>query len=256
MSTITGIPQAGGHQDQLSVDSNQPEKIIKKTSQKELEFYCSLVNQLEHPFTPSDKKVWSEWRPQFFGSLNFNKNNQVSIILENLTFKRPTSNQPIDQEKLFKHPNVIDIKLGQQLYDDQAPPEKKERMEKAALETTSAQFGIRLTGAQIWDNTKGEHYIIPKSFGKSIKPDGSDLQINFNTFFPISDSNLVQGTSNGELFYLSGDDQNGFVQDFAVVKVIDFAHVQLFDSPDPGLLKGIQSTLNLFNQLSIQLSSI
>jgi hypothetical protein len=166
---------------------------------------------------------------------------------------------------------------------------------------------------KIWDNTKGEHYIIPKSFGKSIKPDGSDLQINFNTFFPISDSNLVQGTSNGELFYLSGglpsqllkkiidlsivpkiqkiyaylssfqwriygssllivfeadlctlnsalclseDDQNGFVQDFAVVKVIDFAHVQLSDSPDPGLLKGIQSTLNLFNQLSIQLSSI
>jgi hypothetical protein len=95
MSTITGIPQAGGHQDQLSVDSNQPEKIIKKTSQKELEFYCSLVNQLEHPFTPSDKKVWSEWRPQFFGTLNFNKvglDDPFLLLMKVLLSQRITAN--------------------------------------------------------------------------------------------------------------------------------------------------------------------
>jgi hypothetical protein len=41
----------------------------------------------------------------------------------------------------------------------------------------------------------------------------------------------------------------------ASVKLIDFAHVELADSPDQGLLKGIQSTLDLFHQLSQQLPS-
>jgi len=317
-TTTAGIPQAGGHQDQISSDSSQPGKIIKKTTPKELEFYNTLVKQLEHPFLPADQTPWSEWRPQFFGSLDDHDDEtdeRVSIILENLTFKRSTRDQPGVKEQLFKHPNVIDIKLGQRLYDDQAPREKQERMIKASLETTSAKFGIRLTGAQIWDNVKGEYSSIPKSVGKSIKPDGSDLQVNFNTFFPISDDQ--QKGSPEELSYsagglpskllkqiidqsiipkiqkiltylssfnwriygasllivfeahlitlntiLSSSPSHSFdhphdliAQDMATVKVIDFAHVQLADSPDPGLLKGIQSTLDLFNQLSLQLGS-
>ncbi|KNZ62408.1 uncharacterized protein VP01_1273g6 [Puccinia sorghi] len=321
MPFTAGIPQAGGHQDQVSRDSSQPGKIIKKTTRNELEFYETLVNQLEHPLLPSDQESWSEWRPQFFGSLDHDGTDErVSIILENLTFKRSNSlvDQPGVKEQLFKHPNVIDIKLGQRLYDNQATPEKQQRMIKASLETTSAKFGIRLTGAQIWDNVKGEYSSIPKSVGKLIKPDGSDLQIKFNTFFPISDEKQTHEGSPEELSYSAGglpsellkqiidqsiipqirkiliylssfnwriygasllivfeahlmthnvilssspshnfnhpDDLNA--QDMATVKVIDFAHVQLADSPDPGLLKGIQSTLDLFNQLSLQLGSL
>jgi len=43
-------------------------------------------------------------------------------------------------------PNILDVKLGTVLYDEDAPPEKRERMEKKARDTTSGEVGIRLTG--------------------------------------------------------------------------------------------------------------
>jgi 1D-myo-inositol-tetrakisphosphate 5-kinase/inositol-polyphosphate multikinase len=49
----------------------------------------------------------------------------------------------------FRKPNILDIKLGTILYDEEAPPEKKERMEKKARCTTSGEAGIRLTGFQV-----------------------------------------------------------------------------------------------------------
>lgn len=58
------------------------------------------------------------------------------IVLENLTYR-------------FVRPNVLDVKLGTQLFDDDATAEKQERMRLAALATTSATAGMRLTGFQV-----------------------------------------------------------------------------------------------------------
>jgi 1D-myo-inositol-tetrakisphosphate 5-kinase/inositol-polyphosphate multikinase len=49
----------------------------------------------------------------------------------------------------FTRPNILDIKLGIQLYDEDATPEKKERMIQAAKETTSLETGVRMTGFQV-----------------------------------------------------------------------------------------------------------
>jgi len=49
----------------------------------------------------------------------------------------------------FTKPNILDIKLGTQLYADDAPPEKKQRMIQAAMKTTSLETGIRMTGFQV-----------------------------------------------------------------------------------------------------------
>jgi len=46
-------------------------------------------------------------------------------------------------------PNILDVKLGTVLYDEDAPPEKREWMEKKARDTTSGEVGIRLTGFQV-----------------------------------------------------------------------------------------------------------
>lgn len=59
-----------------------------------------------------------------------------SIVLENLA-------------NIFLKPNILDIKLGTRLYDDEASEEKRARMEKAAAATTSLTTGIRLTGFQV-----------------------------------------------------------------------------------------------------------
>lgn len=58
------------------------------------------------------------------------------LVLENLTHR-------------FVRPNVLDVKLGTQLYDEFATPAKQQRMRQAALDTTSATTGIRLTGFQV-----------------------------------------------------------------------------------------------------------
>ena len=59
-----------------------------------------------------------------------------SIVLDNLANR-------------FLKPNILDIKLGTRLYDDEASEEKKARMIKTAAATTSFTTGIRLTGFQV-----------------------------------------------------------------------------------------------------------
>jgi 1D-myo-inositol-tetrakisphosphate 5-kinase/inositol-polyphosphate multikinase len=59
-----------------------------------------------------------------------------SIVLENLSHR-------------FLKPNIIDVKLGTKLYDDEASEEKKARMIQAAKDTTSLETGVRLTGFQV-----------------------------------------------------------------------------------------------------------
>ena len=49
----------------------------------------------------------------------------------------------------FARPKILDVKLGTVLFDEDAPPEKRARMETTARETTSTQTGVRLTGFQV-----------------------------------------------------------------------------------------------------------
>ena len=58
------------------------------------------------------------------------------LVLENLSHR-------------FLKPNILDIKLGTVLYDEDASEEKKARMDKTAKQTTSSETGIRLTGFQV-----------------------------------------------------------------------------------------------------------
>lgn len=107
----------------------------------------------------------------------------------------------------FTKPNILDIKLGTILHDDDAPPEKAERMTNTAKNTTSFETGVRLTGfqvrspppssslnlkflksnlslSQVYDNTTGTAINTPKSYGKSIKR--TDLPSGIARFFPCS----------------------------------------------------------------------
>ena len=59
-----------------------------------------------------------------------------SLVLENLSYP-------------FERPNILDIKLGRELHDENATEEKKARMIKKAMEGTSWTTGVRLTGFQV-----------------------------------------------------------------------------------------------------------
>ena len=113
----------------------------------------------------------------------------------------------------FLKPNIIDIKLGTILWDEDAPAAKKERMQNTARRTTSGETGVRLTGfqvchgmltpmsvdaehlceslLQVFGNTTPLPIIFPKSYGKTIRV--SELRAGVARFFPINGS-LMSGS--------------------------------------------------------------
>lgn len=62
---------------------------------------------------------------------------ELHIVLENITHG-------------FKKPNVLDLKLGAQLWDDAAKPEKRARLDKVSAETTSGSLGFRIAGMRTY----------------------------------------------------------------------------------------------------------
>lgn len=110
----------------------------------------------------------------------------------------------------FSRPNILDIKLGTVLYDDNASPEKRERMLKAARATTSLETGVRITGFQVicivfaqnhlliallkvYNNKTHTPTIVPKTYGKSIRTD--QLPEAMRHFFPLNTSEAANSFS-------------------------------------------------------------
>lgn len=54
----------------------------------------------------------------------------------------------------FKQPNVMDIKLGARLWDEDAKPDKRARLDQVAAETTSSSLGFRIAGMRVWQGEK------------------------------------------------------------------------------------------------------
>jgi 1D-myo-inositol-tetrakisphosphate 5-kinase/inositol-polyphosphate multikinase len=62
---------------------------------------------------------------------------ELHIVLENITSG-------------FKKPNVLDLKLGAQLWDDAAKPEKRARLDEVSNKTTSGSLGFRIAGMRTY----------------------------------------------------------------------------------------------------------
>ncbi|RDB19501.1 Inositol polyphosphate multikinase [Hypsizygus marmoreus] len=185
--------QVGGHAGVLTTEDGS--LIIKPALPLELLFYQALNQNAElEPLRP--------FLPKFFGTLKLegqidenaieeeglvltpldipekDELSVLSIVLENLSYP-------------FLKPNILDVKLGTVLYDEAATPDKIERMEQTARETTSHETGIRLTGFQMYDNNTSQPINTPKSYGKSIKP--ADLPEGIARFFALG---TEDGSSN------------------------------------------------------------
>lgn len=61
----------------------------------------------------------------------------LSIVLENATAG-------------FKRPNVMDLKLGARLWDDDAPETKKRKLDEVSDATTSRSLGFRIAGMRVY----------------------------------------------------------------------------------------------------------
>ncbi|KAL5528907.1 hypothetical protein ACEPAG_4881 [Sanghuangporus baumii] len=184
--------QVGGHPGVLASDDNL--LIVKSCLENEKKFYELLAL--------GDERVerLRRWVPRFYGTLRLEGKVQGGDALEAGIVPVPETEIPAEQKdkyssiflilenvsSSFTQPNIMDIKLGTVLYEEGAPPEKRDRMLATARETTSLETGIRLTGFQVYDYTSSTSIITPKSYGKSIK--ASDLPDGIRRFFPLSSS--------------------------------------------------------------------
>ncbi|KAG0277770.1 hypothetical protein BGZ96_002719 [Linnemannia gamsii] len=71
----------------------------------------------------------------------------------------------------FKKPCVLDLKMGTQLYDDDAPEEKKARLGAVAANSTSLPLGFRMTGFEVYDSEKDDFTKYSKHYGKGLSED-------------------------------------------------------------------------------------
>ncbi|OAV89371.1 hypothetical protein PTTG_28706 [Puccinia triticina 1-1 BBBD Race 1] len=140
---------AGGRSSHLSLYHHNPTKIIKETYQEELDFYTHLAPKLD---TLLEEPYRGSWRPSIHSweksLVKRGGRDQAFIVLENIapvSLERNVSEDP----EYFWHPNILDIKLGRRLHGDKSKPLTIVRKKRLAITTTSNEFGMRLTGAQV-----------------------------------------------------------------------------------------------------------
>ncbi|KAJ6508472.1 SAICAR synthase-like protein [Mycena sanguinolenta] len=177
--------QVGGHPNSL-VAAADHSLLVKTALPVELKFYQTVASSAEpevdalRPFIPkfigtlSLEGELDTDKPPSEGRINVKPvegAKKESIVLENLAHP-------------FLKPNILDIKLGTVLYDQDAPPDKVARMTKTAESTTSLKTGMRLTGFQVYNTMTGEAVHTSKAYGKSISAE--QLPEGLARFFPIA----------------------------------------------------------------------
>lgn len=191
--------QVAGHPD--GVQSLEGGRLVVKTClPRELGFYEEVKQAIAGTSALPSRQVdllksLSKAMPECYGSWqqylpgqqsgSTTENEAPRIVLENLTYG-------------YKKSNVCDIKLGTQLWDDDASEEKRQRMLTAAANTTSGSHGIRLTGWQTYDSETGLFHTVPKAFGKTIGPQHLDLGMRMTLACPLEgDATLAESMLSG-----------------------------------------------------------
>jgi 1D-myo-inositol-tetrakisphosphate 5-kinase/inositol-polyphosphate multikinase len=130
--------------------------VVKPCTLSEITFYESLV---AHP----DLR---RHLPTFMGQLSMSTDQTAAVesiesgtiqtadgTIERLHGKHLDTDLHIVLENIthgFKKPNVLDLKLGARLWDDDSKQEKRDRLDAVSKETTSGSLGFRIAGMRTY----------------------------------------------------------------------------------------------------------
>lgn len=183
----------------------------------------------------------------------------------------------------FEKPCVIDLKMGFQTFEPDAPESKRQReLEKYPQQDI---FGFRIVGKRIYipsHKEAGDNGFVfyPKHVGRSL---GSHegLRDAFVTFFGLDsidaslrpsrlkmvtiillklrslqhwfrDNEQFRFFASSLLIAYEGDIENGGNPDMVAVKMIDFGRVRRHRGGDPGYLKGLATVSSLLEEISTE----
>ncbi|TGJ80180.1 hypothetical protein E0Z10_g8578 [Xylaria hypoxylon] len=97
----------------------------------------------------------------------------------------------------FQKPNIMDTKMGQQLWSKNASQEKRERFDKITESTTHKNFGFRIAGMQVYNGTRPTYTTPNGKDEPSTNVTGPNEEgfMMYNKFWgrdDVNDSNLVE----------------------------------------------------------------
>ncbi|KAG7702922.1 hypothetical protein KL930_002774 [Ogataea haglerorum] len=190
MSFVPLEHKAAGHDG--AMQSSDGSLFIKPTTTQELEFYTTTQAQMQN--IDDDIELGSKlfhWMPVFYGTMSpgvseelREKNPEASKEYQDSVVPQPESGQQyLVLENVvygFKNPSVIDIKLGNVLYDENADKDKVERMKKVSNTTTSGSLHYRICGMKIVDSGKSLANIKGPDMKKTVRKDNGYLVFDNN----------------------------------------------------------------------------
>merc|ERR1712232_346450 len=148
--------QAGGHQDAFSFSGDG--KIKKKVGAGEIGFYSNLQSKYDFMIG---------FAPTCFGTEKSDDGSSF-VVMEDLTAG-------------MKDPCIMDVKMGTSSAAEDATPEKAAKMRHHDINSTTAEFGVRIVGMKYFDETTGNTVKHDKPWGKALTKD--NIQESLLSFF-------------------------------------------------------------------------
>lgn len=207
--------QVAGHDGALVDDTGMV--FIKPSTEQEIQFYTQ-IQAMESSAGDDDNEealYLTDFLPAFMGTLQHGiseqveQSQQVTDELRQMHMSQSQSQTASDidpsipylvLENLlypYKHPSIIDIKLGSVLHDENSSNEKRERLQRVSEETTSGSLHYRVCGMKLYgdkvpdlskfDNADGHvtcangYVTFDKWFGRALTKE--TVLDNFTLFF-------------------------------------------------------------------------
>ncbi|KAF2744242.1 SAICAR synthase-like protein [Sporormia fimetaria CBS 119925] len=163
---------AAGHDGVMSDSSGAV--VVKPCTQAEVSFYETVT--LSHPDL-------SPHLPTFMGTLSLSADQSAAtdIVPDSGVIETATGTERLHGKKLdtelhivlenithgFTKPNVLDLKLGARLWDEDAKPEKRARLDEVSQKSTSGSLGFRIAGMRTWMG--GETQQVPEELKQYVE---------------------------------------------------------------------------------------
>lgn len=179
------------------LSSADGDMVIKPCTKAEIDFYqaCAARNEPLLPYmprfmgtlqlaTPEQKQALEQQKPPSDAAAA----SLMAGHAAHLKGKKLDTEQAIVLENAaagFVKPNIMDLKLGARLWDDDAPLAKRQRLDDVAEKTTSGSLGFRIAGMRTWNAEKQEYKAFDKMYGRQFDKD-TVIQ-GFEEYFGLSE---------------------------------------------------------------------